>query len=477
MAVDTHGPEHVTASGYGKHAITSAEAYFRGQVEHWAVDEPGESPELRLRVLVRVVQRLLRVVVIELDETDNAQLIFETLNARGEDLLAAELVKNFLFARAEQPGVDLVRLYDQHWKKLESGTWRKLVGVGRRRRPRVEQFLFHWLVMQTVDEKISPERLFPGFRDWVRTPEKDPIGVVEEFSADADLYLSFDQQASDSPQKRFFSRLDVLDTNTPVPLVLWLHRDPSAVSEERRQRGLEAIESWLIRRALCRYTTRGYNLFFLDILDACKRATADGKSALDEVIVEQFASKAETPARSWPTDHEVREALLDKPLYGAVNARRVRMVLLAMEDLLREKTDGKAEKISPATNLHIEHLLPQAWEEHWTPAAPLELDGAEALEWRQRWLYEHADRRSQIVHSIGNLTLLSEPLNESVSNGPWEQKLSSIDEYSAFRLNRDIVLRHGANGWGEETVRSRSAEMVELVCEVWPGPGDDFWSA
>jgi hypothetical protein len=74
MVVDTHGAEHVAASGYGKHKITSAEAYFRGQVEQWVKGEPEDSPELRLRALVRVVERLLRVVVIELDESDNAQL-------------------------------------------------------------------------------------------------------------------------------------------------------------------------------------------------------------------------------------------------------------------------------------------------------------------------------------------------------------------------------------------------------------------
>lgn len=482
MVVDTHGPDHVTASGYGKHAITSAEAYFRYQVEQWVNGDPEDPPELRLRALVRVVQRLLRVVVIELDESDNAQLIFETLNARGEDLLAAELVKNFLFARAEKPGVNLVQLYDQHWNKLESRTWRKPVGVGRRKRPRVEQFLFHWLVMQTTDEnvnttdeKVSPERLFPAFRDWVRTTEKDPVGVIQEFSEDADLYLTFDQEGEDSPQHRFFTRLGVLDTNTPVPLALWLHRAASGVPEERRRRGLEAIESWLVRRALCRYTTRGYNLFFLDILSICKAATGTGSSSLDDIVIDQFASKADTPSRSWPTDAEVRDALLDKPLYGALNARRVRMVLLAIEDLLHEKTGGKAEKVSPATKLHIEHLLPQAWEEHWTAPPPAGLDSAQVLAWREQWLTDHVAHRNQIVHSIGNLTLLSEPLNESVSNGPWGQKLSSIDEFSSFRLNRDIVQRQGANGWHDETIHSRSAELVELICEIWPGPSAAHW--
>ena len=60
-------------------------------------------------------------------------------------------------------------------------------------------------------------------------------------------------------------------------------------------------------------------------------------------------------------------------------------------------------------------------------------------EWRKQWIDEHAEHRNYCLHFIGNLTLLTEPRNLEVSNGPWPAKRSPIDEYSAFRLNRDVV--------------------------------------
>lgn len=473
LVVDTHGPDHLAAADYGEHRMASAEAYFREQIEAWAA-ELGESPELRLRVLVRVIQRLLRVVVIELDETDNAQLIFETLNARGEDLLAAELVKNFLFQRAEQPGVDIVGLYQETWEKFEGGVWRKLIGVGRRKRPRVEQFLFYWLTMQTADE-VSPDHLFPAFRRWAKETDADAVAALREFSRDGATHLAFQDHPDGTVEQRFFKRLDILDTNTPIPLVLWLHREPSGVPVERRQRALSAIESWLVRRALCRYTTRGYNQFFLELLAAAKAATSSGSDELDKLVVDEFRSKADTPSRSWPTDAELRDALYDRPLYGPVNQRRVRMVLIAIEDYLRDKTGGKAEKIEQRDRLHIEHLLPQSWYEHWTPAAQEDGDSPAALEQRQEWIESHEEHRNLVLHSLGNLTLLTEPLNTSVSNGPWPAKRSSIDEYSAFRLNREIVLRHGADGWDEQRIAARTEEMLAAIQAIWPGPECGEW--
>ena len=67
------------------------------------------------------------MVVIELDKDDDAQLIFETLNARGTPLLPSDLVKNFLFHKAENEGEKIEPLYAKYWKKFddESQYWRR----------------------------------------------------------------------------------------------------------------------------------------------------------------------------------------------------------------------------------------------------------------------------------------------------------------------------------------------------------------
>ena len=61
----------------------------------------------RLSVLVKVLIQQLQIVAITLDARDDDQLIFETLNARGTPLLAADLIKNFVFLRGEEIGADV----------------------------------------------------------------------------------------------------------------------------------------------------------------------------------------------------------------------------------------------------------------------------------------------------------------------------------------------------------------------------------
>jgi uncharacterized protein with ParB-like and HNH nuclease domain len=71
----------------------------------------------------------LNVVVIDLEDNDDAQEIFETLNALGTPLLPADLVKNYLFRLAELQGDDTQKLYDRYWKGFDDDKsyWRKEV--------------------------------------------------------------------------------------------------------------------------------------------------------------------------------------------------------------------------------------------------------------------------------------------------------------------------------------------------------------
>ena len=57
---------------------------------------------MRLEECFQTLRNGLMVVVIDLQEGDDPQVIFETLNARGEPLLPADLLKNYIFLRASK---------------------------------------------------------------------------------------------------------------------------------------------------------------------------------------------------------------------------------------------------------------------------------------------------------------------------------------------------------------------------------------
>lgn len=63
-------------------------------------------------------------------------MIFETLNARGEPLLPADLLRNFIFLRAARRGEPQEALYNNYWRRFDDPFWRQEVRQGRLNRPR-----------------------------------------------------------------------------------------------------------------------------------------------------------------------------------------------------------------------------------------------------------------------------------------------------------------------------------------------------
>ena len=122
----------------------------------------------RMKTLRVTLCDLLKVVSITLEADDNAQVIFETLNARGTPLLALDLVKNSVFLEANRQGLETEELYEERWKPEFDAPemeryWRAPAAQGRLMRPVAELFLMHWLTMRT--ERVVPAtELFTTFR-------------------------------------------------------------------------------------------------------------------------------------------------------------------------------------------------------------------------------------------------------------------------------------------------------------------------
>jgi uncharacterized protein with ParB-like and HNH nuclease domain len=73
----------------------------------------------RAYALFEALKRHIQLVVIELEDDDDPQVIFETLNARGGPLLPSDLIRNFVFLRATQQNENPEELYSTLWKEYD----------------------------------------------------------------------------------------------------------------------------------------------------------------------------------------------------------------------------------------------------------------------------------------------------------------------------------------------------------------------
>jgi hypothetical protein len=72
--------------------LVQAHEYFAGRAREWLQADPMDV-QRRAGAIERAARELMQMVVIDLTADENAQEIFETLNARGAQLTAADLIK------------------------------------------------------------------------------------------------------------------------------------------------------------------------------------------------------------------------------------------------------------------------------------------------------------------------------------------------------------------------------------------------
>jgi len=431
--------------------IPDAYVYFSDNFAKWLGPPDSEAFSGRLETLYASLKEDLHTVVIDLEENDDAQEIFETLNALGTPLLPADLVKNYLFRLAESQKKDTPGLYRQYWEAFDSGRsyWRHEVRQGRLKRPRLDLFLTHYLTLMT-GEDVGMAHLFAAYRDFVQTNnDKCAATHMGQFRAYADVYRSFDEYAPDSREGLFFYRLTQMDTSTILPLLLEVFKryGEDRHHEERHQVLLD-LESFLVRRAICELTTKNYNKFFADMAKTLKAGDDFSPAAIRKALLAQTADISR-----WPDDTEFKNSWLTINFSKRIKTSKARMILEAIEAALHT---GKTEKVQLEHGLTIEHLMPKKWEEHWPPMVTNQSE--EAKEKAARF-------RGEMLHKVGNLTLLTRKLNPSVSNGPWKSKRPEILKHSALNLNRTLP-----DTWNEMLINERSEELFKVAVKVWPRP-------
>ena len=456
--------KELSIAEYQKERIVQAHAWFVAQIGRW-LDERPRTRKRRAAALCLALSERLQLAVVKLDAEDDEQIVFETLNSRGTELGTFDLAKNFLLSEARKQGAapDFV---SKRLRRLENREgqpnrwWSQEIGSGRARRPHIDAFLHHWLAMETAAD-IPLAQTFGQFRKHV---SKTRAGRIEKAVTDfvdlAEKYQELRTADLDRQFGDFVRRWKVLHADVFTPLILWLWANGG--SNRRVRRAYGHIESYLVRRLICSLDTRGYGAITRQLLTNVK---ADSSRPVDEVIADLLSKKGSRRER-WPTDSDVREALLNGKLLGPVSAGRAQMILKAIEQSFSTSPfSGSGAKLDKRRGLTIEHVMPQDWQTPSWPEPDQSLAGAD----------ETAERaRERLIDSIGNLTLVNKKLNSRLGRAPWTRKSELyLQDEERLALNRDLLRPNRSRTpsvWDEEQIQKRSERLAKRVIEIWPRP-------
>jgi hypothetical protein len=300
---------------------------------------------------------------------------------------------------------------------------------------------------------IPMSQVYDSFVSYL-SKSKGTISAVEHLKKISELSLTARRilVAEDGDADRAMvaaARIRAMDFSTALPVLMELLtdpiRDPADIAESAGW-----LESFLIRRMVCGLNTGMYGLFFVDVMNT----VAGARRASDAIAAKLIGERSDS--FRWPDDHEFANAWRTSPLYRTLRRSRLVMILRALEMSLRDP--DLTDPIAIPRTLHVEHIMPQRWEQWWPLAA-----GANG---------EAEARRNRVVHTVGNLTLLKQKLNEKLSNSPWSTgdsdcKRSALRQHGLLRLN-SMLTDHEC--WNEATILDRSNRLLAHALRVWPRP-------
>jgi len=432
------------------------------------IDASSEPMEAIIPKLLLTLKRDFQFVEINLDQNDDPQMIFETMNGRGASLTETDLIRNYIFMRADRSEVDLDSVYERYWDEFDDANadfkWHDQASRGRYYETHLQFFVIDYLTLKMRDD-IRYDQVFYHYKLFIMN--NDSFTTVEEelkeLSRFSSIYKSILEPNTETVFGRFCSRLSDMDISTIYPLLLSIQGDHGIPPQEKNDI-FAALDSYITRRFLCGYTTKNYNKVFLDFIkqvDTCKTA---------EKFIDYLKSKT-GDTNLWPTDTLLRDKLKNRPLYREEKSRTRSLsnILLEIEKFRRGKKQEKVEFVNEG--LTIEHVLPQKWYEHWplegSPVPQNEFDiavHAVMTEAEPDGYYHKIANRNNKLHSLGNLTLLTSSLNPSVSNSSFEIKKKELAKQSTLLLNTYFM---DFEVWEESAIETRTELLIEDIIKIW----------
>jgi uncharacterized protein with ParB-like and HNH nuclease domain len=387
-----------------------------------------KSAEQIRKLLQRCRDRLLelRVIIVELDNEDDAYVIFETLNTRGKDLEPADLVKT-LITRLIPPGSADVDPTKTRWNKMVRVIGESAANLD------MSTYIHHfWL---SREEYTSKKTLFKRIKN--RIVKAHAKAFLNDLETGVSIYRkifepdNFDWNKEEAPAVDSLRALAIFKVRQPTPLVFSLLRayEEEQISLKQLKQTFVIIERFhFVHTAIASmsssggmsmmYAAAGRDLFSKTHSQQCAQHLQEFRKRMRRRIPDwdiYLAGFSDLTFTSMDTRH--------KPL--------IRYILEKVDTHLRD------DKITDYDKMTVEHISP----EHSATA-----------------------QGATLIGSLGNLIFVSTELNKKLKNKPFSDKKQLL-KTAGVPLGKTLA---AANKWTDEEISKRSTELAKLTYkDIW----------
>lgn len=379
----------------------------------------------------------LSLVSISLDkDSDNPQMIFESMNSTGKDLSQTDLLRNYLLM--DLTPEKQTRLYKTYWKSME-----ELFGedIYKNDVNKFDYFIRDFLTLKSDTGYICKiNNVYENFKRYYLDNNCEKFVVLKDLFTYAKYYACIDLlQEKDDELKLYWQEFKKLDSHVVYPFLLKLYDDYSCqiLIKEDFKKILQVVISYLWRRAICEIPTNSLSKTFATLYQAVD------KDDYVNSVIKAFVFKSSY--KRFPSDYEVREKLQTKDIY---HFRLRKYLLEALENYYHK------EPIDLNTaNYTIEHIMPQNIEHN--------------LSWQQMLGEDWQEVHSLYLHSLGNLTITG--YNAEMSNKSFGEKVNGESgfKHSHLKLSESIAQ---CDVWNKKAIQRRTNILTDIILKIWKYP-------
>lgn len=379
----------------------------------------------------------LSLVSISLDkDSDNPQMIFESMNSTGKDLSQTDLLRNYLLM--DLTPEKQTRLYKTYWKSME-----ELFGedIYKNDVNKFDYFIRDFLTLKSDTGYICKiNNVYENFKRYYLDNNCEKFVVLKDLFTYAKYYACIDLlQEKDDELKLYWQEFKKLDSHVVYPFLLKLYDDYSCqiLIKEDFKKILQVVISYLWRRAICEIPTNSLSKTFATLYQAVD------KDDYVNSVIKAFVFKSSY--KRFPSDYEVREKLQTKDIYHFLLRK---YLLEALENYYHK------EPIDLNTaNYTIEHIMPQNIEHN--------------LSWQQMLGEDWQEVHSLYLHSLGNLTITG--YNAEMSNKSFVEKVNGESgfKHSHLKLSESIAQ---CDVWNKKAIQRRTNILTDIILKIWKYP-------
>lgn len=373
----------------------------------------------------------LHMISIPLEDSDNPQQVFESINSTGVPLTAADLIRNYILMNNDNDTQEY--LYRKYWSEIEKFE------------PESDklQEIFRFYLAVKNKELNKKNEVYNAFKLYWDHSNL----TIEERLKDILNYVRYHQMIYYLPSdnkmiNESLSEFRKNQSKMPAPFLMEMYAlyDNRSISDYTFSSLVEIINSYLIRRWLCVLDTSSVTRFFPTLLRSVINECNGDYSNIVEITKYFLVNQSRGKGHFVPTDLELEKSLLEKNAY---TLRCVRTVLDRIENY------DNSIKVN-MDDLNIEHIMPQSpdKEGYWysvTKLDPVEYD-----------FY---------VNLIGNLTLCASVDNSKNGNKDFDSKKKVLMNTSHLKMNQDILSK---DIWNQETILERTKSIAKMINIIYP---------